>query len=60
MINPQAWVKRRARNLMATFGAKGTEAVREAFDDWKALVGKSAAEKLDFRRFMTKVKGEVA
>lgn len=88
MRSPQAWIKRRARKLMAAFGAKRAKAVRYASEDWQAFAGRSArtcaelgvcqsrqdctrcavpvetriasAENRDFRRFMTKVKGEVA
>ncbi|WP_198086629.1 hypothetical protein [Variovorax sp. E3] len=88
MRSPQAWIKRRARKLMAAFGAKRAKAVRYASEDWKAFAGTStrtcaelgvcqsrpectrcsvpvearmaSMEKRDFRRFMTKVKGEVA
>lgn len=88
MLGPQAWIKKRARRLIAAFGAKRAKAVRYAADDYKAFVGRqartcaelglcqsrpectrcsvpvadriAAAEKRDFTRFMTKVKGEVA
>lgn len=41
MRSPQAWIKRRARKLMAAFGAKRAKAVRYAAKDWEAFVGKS-------------------
>lgn len=36
-----AWIRRRARRLMAAFGVKRSKAVRYASDDWKAFAGRS-------------------
>lgn len=34
-----AWVRRRARNFMRSFGTPRAKAVRYAVDDWKAMQG---------------------
>ena len=39
MMNRTAWIKRRARRLMAAFGAPRSKAVRYAADDYKAFKG---------------------
>ena len=38
-MNPIAWIKRRARRLMAAFGTPRAKAVRYAADDYKAFRG---------------------